>query len=404
MNDIIWKLLRQHISKGQLIGFAIANLIGLTIVLLAVQFYRDLRPVFNDEESFISKDYLIITRAVTGAGAMMGNNGEFSDADIQDLEQQSWCRQVGRFLGSDFAIDARLGVGSGHAMHTQFFFESIPDEFIDIDPDDWGFSHDKPEVPVVISRDYLSLYNFGFAATQGMPKISEGQAEMLPLEFTLSGNGKRQDMPGRIVGFSNRLNTVIVPQEFMEWANQQFGTGAEQHPQRLIAEVNKPGDIKIEQYMDEHHYEVAGDKMSSSKANYFLIVISSIVIAVGILISLLSFFVLMLSIYLLLQKNTQKIQDLLLLGYSPDQVSRHYIQLVVGLNVAVLVLAILFMLLGRFAYMDMIHAFGVSGAGIGIAILVGLIIMGAITTGNVIAIRRKVNSLWLHEKSPSQSI
>ena len=63
MNNIIWKLLRQHISKGQLIGFAIANLIGLTIVLLAVQFYRDVRPVFNDEESFISKDYLIITRA-----------------------------------------------------------------------------------------------------------------------------------------------------------------------------------------------------------------------------------------------------------------------------------------------------------------------------------------------------
>lgn len=117
MKDIIWKLLRQHISKGQLIGFAIANLIGLTIVLLAVQFYRDVRPVFNDEESFISKDYLIITRAVTGAGAMMGNNGEFSDSDISDLESQPWCRQVGRFLNSDFAIDAQLGVGSGHAMH-----------------------------------------------------------------------------------------------------------------------------------------------------------------------------------------------------------------------------------------------------------------------------------------------
>ena len=239
MNNIIWKLLRQHISKGQLIGFAIANLIGLTIVLLAVQFYRDVRPVFNDEESFISKDYLIITRAVTGAGAMMGSNGEFSDDDISDLESQPWCRQVGRFLNSDFAVDARLGVGSGHAMHTQFFFEAIPDEFIDIDPNAWGFNPNDPVVPVVISRDYLSLYNFGFAATQGMPKISEGQAEMLPLEFTLSGNGQRLDMPGRIVGFSNRLNTVIVPQEFMEWANQRFGTGEIQHPQRLIVEVNR---------------------------------------------------------------------------------------------------------------------------------------------------------------------
>lgn len=398
MKDIIWKLLRQHISKGQLIGFAIANLIGLTIVLLAVQFYRDVRPVFNDEESFISKDYLIITRAVTGAGAMMGNNGEFSNSDISDLEQQPWCRQVGRFLNSDFAIDAQLGVGSGQAMHTQFFFEAIPDEFIDIDPNAWGFSLDRPEVPVVISRDYLSLYNFGFAATQGMPRISEGQAEMLPLQFTLSGNGKRKVMPGRIVGFSNRLNTVIVPEEFLEWANGYFGTSAVQLPQRLIVEVSSPGDVKIEQYMDEHHYEVAGDKMSSSKANYFLTIISGIVIAVGVIISLLSFFVLMLSIYLLLQKNTQKLQDLLLLGYSPDQVSRHYILLVVVINAAVLVLAIVLMLLGRLTYMDMIRAFGIGGAGIWVSILVGLLIMGAITAGNIIAIRRKVDSLWIHEK------
>lgn len=398
MNDIIWKLLRQHISKGQLIGFAIANLIGLTIVLLAVQFYRDVRPVFNDEESFIRKDYLIITRAVTGAGAIMGSTSEFSDDDIQDLENQPWCRQVGKFLNSDFAIDARLGVGSGHAMHSQFFFESIPDEFIDIDPEQWGFSPTRPQVPVIISRDYLSLYNFGFAATQGMPRISEGQAEMIPLEFTLSGSGLRDDLPGHIVGFSNRLNTVIVPQEFMEWANQRYGSGQVQHPQRLIVEVNSPGDVKIEQYMDEHHYEVAGDKMSSSKANYFLTVISGIVIAVGIIISLLSFFVLMLSIYLLLQKNTQKIQDLLLLGYSPAQVSKHYILLVVGLNAVVLVLAIVLMLLGRLAYMDMIHAFGIGGSSVWVAILVGLIIMGAITAGNIQAIRRKVASLWIHEK------
>ncbi len=398
MNDIIWKLLRQHISKGQLIGFAIANLIGLTIVLFAVQFYRDVRPVFNDEESFIRKDYLIITRAVTGAGAMMGNNGEFSDSDIRDLESQSWCRQVGRFVNSDFAIDARLGVGSGHAMRSQFFFEAIPDEFIDVDAGQWGFDPSKPDVPVIISRDYLSLYNFGFAATQGMPRISEGQAEMIPLEFTLSGNGHRDVMPGRIVGFSARLNTVIVPEEFMVWANEHYGTGLAQQPQRLIVEVSSPGDVKIEQYMDEHHYEVAGDKMSSSKANYFLTVISGIVIAVGVIISLLSFFVLMLSIYLLLQKNTRKLQDLLLLGYSPAQVSRHYILLVVGLNAVVLVLAIVLMLAGRLTYMGMIRAFGVGGSSVWVAIGVGFLIMGTITAGNIHAIRQKINALWLHEK------
>ena len=53
---LMWKLLRQHTSKMQLMGFSVANLVGLTIVILAVQFYSDVLPVFNDQERNISKD------------------------------------------------------------------------------------------------------------------------------------------------------------------------------------------------------------------------------------------------------------------------------------------------------------------------------------------------------------
>jgi len=394
-NDIMRKLLRSNVSKTQLVGFALANLIGLTIVILAVQFYRDVRPVFNDEESFIRKDYLVVTRSVTSVGAMMGNNTEFTDDDIADIEQQSWCRQVGRFTSSDFAIDATIGLQGNKGMHSQFFFESIPNDFIDVDADEWGFDPAQPEVPVIVSRDYLSLYNFGFATAQGMPQISEGMAGMIPLQFTLSGNGNRDRMKGRIVGFSNRLNTVIVPEEFMQWANAHYAPGVKTNPQRLIIEVSSPGDVKIEEYMDSHHYEVAGDKMASSKANYFLTVIIAIVIVVGIIISLLSFFVLMLSIYLLLQKNMRKLQDLILLGYSPAQVAAPYITMVVVINVAVLVVAIVLMLIARAAYIGMLEAFGVAPASVWWAIAVGVLIMAAITVGNIIAIRRKVDALWM---------
>ena len=85
---MLWRLLRTHISATQLIGFSLANLVGLTIVILAVQFYRDVQPVFDDDESFIRKDYLVITRNVTSAGAMMGGTSEFSDQDIADIEAQ----------------------------------------------------------------------------------------------------------------------------------------------------------------------------------------------------------------------------------------------------------------------------------------------------------------------------
>ena len=42
---MIWKLLRQHISVAQLAGFFLANLCGMVIVLLGIQFYKDVLPV-----------------------------------------------------------------------------------------------------------------------------------------------------------------------------------------------------------------------------------------------------------------------------------------------------------------------------------------------------------------------
>ena len=36
MSALVWKLLRQHISIGQLAGFFLANLFGMMIVLLSV--------------------------------------------------------------------------------------------------------------------------------------------------------------------------------------------------------------------------------------------------------------------------------------------------------------------------------------------------------------------------------
>ena len=394
---LMWKLLKKHISPSQLVGFSLASLIGLTIVIIAVQFHQDVRPIFTDEESFIKKDYLILTRSVSTAGTLLGSSNEFSPEAIADIEAQPWCRKVGKFSSNDYSLYATLSFGGaqGRSMGTMLFFESIPTEFIDVADRDWKFDPAKPEVPVIMSRDYLSLYNFGFAASQGLPQVSEGIVSKVPLDFILRGNGHYETIRGRIVGFSNRLNTIVVPQEFMKWSNERFGSGIERNPSRLIVEVNSPGDVKMQEYFSEHGYQVAGDKMQQGKAQYFLTLVVSIVVVIGIIISLLSFFVLMLSIYLLLQKNTKKLQDLLLLGYSPAQVSRTYINMVVAINAAVLVLAIIIMLLARAYYLPILKALGTDGGTLIIALVVAVVIMALITMGNIIAIKRKINALWI---------
>ena len=61
--NLIWKLLSKHISKGQLLGFFFANLVGLTIILLGFQFYIDVLPCFTGEDSFMNDDQVVLTKA-----------------------------------------------------------------------------------------------------------------------------------------------------------------------------------------------------------------------------------------------------------------------------------------------------------------------------------------------------
>ena len=396
--SLLSKLLRKNVSSMQLGGSAIANLIGLIIVGIALQFYLDLRPIFNDDESFVKSDYLVVTRKVTGMDALMGGS-EISEAEVADIEAQPWVRRVGRFTASDYEVRAAVALGSsGAAMTTQLFFESIPAEFLDVNSAEWRFDERNPVIPVIVSKDYLSLYNFGFAAAQGMPKISEGMAGMIPLQFTISGNGLSQSFSGRIVGFSARVNTILVPEEFMHWSNSRFGSGSAAGASRLIVEVNAPGDIKIEQYIADHNFEVAGDKANSNKAGYLFTIAVSVVAAVGVLISLLSFFVLILSIMLLLQKNTKKLQDLLQLGYTPMQVSGYYIRLVLRVNDAVLILALVLIFVARLIYLPMLEPLGIEAASTALTIVAVIGLVALITIGNAVAIMRHVNKLWrLHE-------
>lgn len=392
-NSLIWRLLRKNVSTGQLAGFSVASLVGLVIVAVAVQFYHDVAPIFSADDSFIGRDYIIISNHISGMGSFMGAKPVFSDDEIDDIQSQPWAMRLGRFTTSQYSITASVGMG-GHSMSTKMFFEAIPDEFLDIDPAQWDFDPKHPEIPVIVARDYLSIYNFGFAAAQGMPQVSENMVSMVPITFILSGAGHRDTIPGRIVGFSNRLNTIVVPQEFLSWSNNRYSLLRHQQPSRLIIEINSMSDPGIDDYMSQHGYDIAGDKANSRKTTYLVTIMTTIVAVIGLVISALAFLVLMLSIYLLLQKNSRRLRNLLILGYPPAQITAPYIRLVVAINVAVLIIAIAATIIVRSLYMPLLTQIGDAGGSVVGSIVVATAIMALITAVNIVAIRRRIRSLW----------
>ena len=81
--SLVWKLLRQHISIPQFLGFFFANLFGMSIVLLGFQFYRDIVPVFTSEDSFMKADYIILGKKIGAGNTISGRsvNTSYSPSD-----------------------------------------------------------------------------------------------------------------------------------------------------------------------------------------------------------------------------------------------------------------------------------------------------------------------------------
>ena len=126
-------------------------------------------------------------------------------------------------------------------------------------------------------------------------------------------------------------------------------------PTRLIIDMSNPGDRQFMKYLDRKGYEIENDKLNTEKTTYFLRMMVTMVMIVGLIISVLSFYILMLSIYLLVQKNSSKLENLLLIGYKPTQVARPYQLLTISLNIAVLLIALLVLFFVRNYYMDIIE-------------------------------------------------
>lgn len=393
---LVWKLLRQHISIPQFVGFFFANLVGVAIILLGVQFYIDYKTLDNGD-SFMKADYLIVNKKIGALSGLTGKNNTFSSAEIEELNNEDFVERIGAFTPSSFNVKARFDVEGFVNFSTEMFFESVPDEFVDVKSDAWNYVEGDDEIPIILPKNYLDLYNFGYAQGKGLPKLSEGILGAMRLKILIGSNDETREFWGRIVGFSSRLNTILVPETFMQWANEEYmNPNAVKNPTRLIVEVENPADERIVTYLQENGYETDEDKLDASKTTFVLRLIVSIVMGVGFVISILSFYILMLSIFLLVQKNSMKLENLLLLGYSPAKVSFPYQVMALSLNVLVLIFAVAIMLIVRTIYIDCLgYVFpDIDVQGVLPALLVGVLLLVIVSVIHFMVIRNKVISLW----------
>lgn len=378
-----------------------ANFLGMLVVLFGYQFYNDVLPVFTRQDTFLKSDYLVVSKRIGMSTTISGSDNTFTEQESKALSRQAFSKKVGRFTSVEYKVYAAMGINGQNILNSEIFLESVPDDFVDVPKAEWIFDKSRREVPVVMPQSYINMYNFGFADSHSLPKISTGVTGAVSLTFFIHAqDGHVEKYNGRVIGFSNRLNTILVPQSFVEWSNNMFAPGKSSRPNRLLLEVYNPADDAVTKYLDRNAYDVDSEKLNAEKTTFFLRMIVLIVMAVGLVITAMAFYLLLLSIYLLVQKNSEKLETLLLIGYAPSRVAFPYQCLTAVLNSISLLSAMALLAVLRYRYLKILYQLlpDMSEPSVSPSFKLGLAILALLTILNFLVIRRKIALIWKNKE------
>ncbi len=322
---MIGSLIRKNYSSIQIFGASVGALAGLVLLLSAGQFYIEMDNVMQENRDLIDPEYIVINKQISFLETFNIREATFSEKEIIEIREQSWSEKVTGFISNQFALSAFTDSERFPDFYTDLFFEAIPDEYLDVKDENWKWKPGNRTIPIILPREYLNLYNFGFAPSQGLPQISPRTVSMAGFTINIRGKGKSQEFRGKITGFSNRVNSILVPYEFLKWANEKFGFQDKEKISRLVIVTKDPTNPEIVSFLEKKGYETIKEKLKSSRLNIILKFIISFLGSLGFFIIFLAFMVFVLSFQLMIARSSENIRKLKWIGYHHLEISRPYI-------------------------------------------------------------------------------
>lgn len=392
----VWKIVKGSMSYLQIVAFSISSLIGLFVIFFAVHCYLDFTHFIQNDSSIFKKEFIIVSKKVSVLQTLTNKPIQFNKREILRLKKQPFFKQVDEFESSLFPVTLFTQSTSLPPIKTDFFFESVPNQYIQVDMLDWQWNEGQTYIPLVLPQNFLSLYNYGFAPSQGLPQLSESLFYKIPLKIRVSGNGKFHIYDARVVGFSQRINTILVPEKFLHWANKAYGEEKDVRPSRLILECENLADSRIFEYITNENYQINDESLLNSKLSFYLKLTLTIVGLIGITITALALWLLVFSFQLIIEKNKLRMQNLYYLGYSFSNIMLPYVLISFVLNILLVIISLLFSFYAHSFVIEKLQVLvEIESSGIVVPIIVSVLLVGSIIALHYITIKRAVRNAVL---------
>src|SRR4051794_39616326 len=352
LNLLLKKLIRTSAGRTRFILAVVGLSVALLLILSAVQIqanYNDL--LFGKTNQDSVANFLVINKVVNDKTVGATN---LKDAEIADLKKQSFVDAIGVLTPCHFKVEAQF-ISDQLPIRSDIFFESVPDEFIDVQSKDWQLNNESKFIPMIIPHMFLDMFNFGFAASQDLPQLTEDFVKNLPIQIKIRTPFGPQFFYGKVVGFSDRISSVLVPQPFMDWANKQFGTKQDEKPSRVVIRTKDPGNPQLVGYLESHGLTTDTEKTRFSKYRQIVNAVVNISWITGATMLLFALLIFTLFIQLTVASAKDEIALLITLGASPKQLQQFLLKRFFPPNIFIVAIVLIILSVLQFWLKDFLE-------------------------------------------------
>jgi hypothetical protein len=324
--NLLKKLLLRTQHRSRLWAALLSLCIGTTLLLLSVMIWWNFRELLfgKNQNDTIGSTFLIIGKRVTEQNMGVQNATLFSALEISDLKTAPQVEDVGLISSNHFPVYAMLG--GKLAFATDMVLESVPDKFLDKMPAEWQWQPGSKDLPIIVSSQFLDIYNYVFAPSQGLPQLSEGSVKSIALNFKVGKGDSSESLLAHVVGFSDRIGSVLAPQAFIDYGNKKYGkAGLDETTSQIILKTKDPSDTKFATYLQKHDYNTNSQNLRWSKIRAIVEVVTSATGILALLLMGIGTLVFILFIELTIARAQNSLTLLLQIGYSPHYLSRFMI-------------------------------------------------------------------------------
>lgn len=344
---MLGKLLFKNQSRLQLIIAVFGSILGVVFLITSIHYLIRVNE-FGEGAEILGPNTLIVQKKVSNSSTLGLSKTDFSDRELEKIKAEPFIEDVQPVVSNNFDISFETADPMVPRFRSDVFIQTIDPEFMDVQPENWDWKEGDEFVPMIMPRDFFVMMNT-FMSASGIPQVSDDLVMSIKCKFTLWNDKDKEWVDCRIVGFTNEVSSILVPQSFMEYGNKKYSDGSKQKVTQVMISGKESEFGRVEELLSERGLESKSSQMVVGRLKSIVGTLFGVVLSISIMALILSMLVLIQYMQLLISKNAYEVRTLLRIGYHPKRIIRKFVRYFVIIFGSVCMLSFISFVLLKFA-------------------------------------------------------